>query len=302
MSEAGTLNQVLKLKELSKSGIVSLVLISVVAGFLLSVPLELAFSAGRMILTLAAIMLLASGSSALNQFQESIEDSKMDRTKGRPIPSGTLSPKVALAFIVLAIGGGFSVLTALNPRAGILGGLAVILYNGFYTRWWKRKWAFAAVPGAVPGALPILIGSVCADGRLDSLSGWYLFAVLFFWQMPHFWCLALKYSDDYAKGGFPTLPVVYGERATLFQITIWTFAYMALALIGPFFLQVGVFYFVVSVLMSIKITQELVLYLKKKEQKNWLRFFLWINFSLIIYLAAAVIDRWHVYLVPRFSL
>src|SRR6185437_16687128 len=94
----------------------------------------------------------------------------------------------------------------------VLGLLAVLSYNGLYTLWWKRRWSYAAIPGAIPGALPILMGHYAAAGHLGAPAGIYLFLLLFFWQMPHFWVLALRFRADYEKGDFPTLPVTHGPE------------------------------------------------------------------------------------------
>jgi protoheme IX farnesyltransferase len=284
-------------KELSKSGIVALVLISVLGGYLIGQPSEIIFSLPHMILTLFGILFLASGSSALNQLQEIEADSKMPRTAKRPLPSGRISRTTAVVFVVTFLLLGAFLLWKISPTELILGITAVISYNGFYTLWWKRHWSYAAVPGAIPGALPILMGHLAATGNLLAPGGIYLFFILFFWQMPHFWALALRYREDYASGSFPTLPVTHGAGVTVFQIVLWCLAYVALALVAPLFLRVGAFYLVTTVLMSAKLLWELVRFVKQPESKRWLHFFLWINFSLIAYIGFAAVDLWSVYLV-----
>jgi protoheme IX farnesyltransferase len=283
-------------KELSKSGIVALVLISVLGGYLIGQPSETPFSGGRMLLTLMGILFLASASSALNQLQEVSADAKMPRTAKRPLPSGRISKKGAAFFVVLFMALGLFLLSQISMTELGLGALAVICYNGFYTLWWKRHWSYAAVPGAIPGALPILMGHLAATGKLLAPSGIYLFFILF-WQMPHFWALALRYRDDYASGKFPTLPVTHGSGVTVFQIVLWCLAYVALALVAPLFLKVGSFYLLTTVAMSAKLLWELVRFVKQPESKRWLHFFLWINFSLIAYIGCAAVDLWSIYLV-----
>lgn len=285
------------IRELSKSGIVALVLISVLGGYLAGHPFEQSLDLIKLSSTLIAILLLASGSSALNQWQESRLDARMDRTAQRPIPSGRISKNAALLFSVVTIVTGALFLFFINPSVGLLGLSAVIFYNGFYTLWWKPKMAFAAVPGAVPGALPILMGYAAACGSVWTPGGLYLFALLFFWQMPHFWVLALKYRNDYAQGGFPTLPVAMGEFITIRHIVLWCLAYVAIALGAPIFIRVGSVALVSNVLMSAVLIYQLVGFVKKPEGKAWLKFFLWVNFSLIIYIGSIVADLWSVYLI-----
>ncbi len=288
--------------ELSKSGIVTLVLISVFAGYLIGQPSELPFDWKRMLLTLLGLLFVASGSSALNQYQERTIDAQMPRTSGRPLPTGRISPTAVLIFVGITILVGSFILYTLSPSLFYLGLLAIFSYNGLYTLWWKKHWAFGAVPGAIPGALPILMGFTSAQGEILHPAGLYLFFLLFFWQMPHFWSLAIRYQKDYEQGGFPTLPVKLGLGVTLHQIILWCLAYVGIAVIAPLFLPVRWIYLIPTLLMSLKVIQELYGFVKSPESKKWLHFFLWVNFSLIIYLAAAVIDLWCIYLpIPHFT-
>jgi protoheme IX farnesyltransferase len=190
---------------------------------------------------------------------------------------------------------GFILLLKLDDSLFFLGLIAVIFYNGFYTLWWKRNWSHAAIPGAIPGALPILMGYTSSSGNLFDPAGLYLFAVLFFWQMPHFWVLALHYQKDYAKGGFPTLPVKYGTGITLNQIIIWCLCYLQLAIIAPLFIRVKWVYLIPSFLVAAKVAWELDGFVKNPDGKKWLHFFLWVNISLIIFLTTAVADLWIIY-------
>jgi protoheme IX farnesyltransferase len=285
------------LRELSKSGIVTLVLISVLGGYLIGQPFESPLSLLRLTQTLFGVLFLASGSSALNQYQERHIDAEMPRTAKRPLPSGRMSPASVLAFVIGSILLGLVLLAQVSREVFALGIAAVISYNGLYTMWWKRRWAYAAVPGAIPGALPILMGYAAASGDLWQPGGIYLFFLLFYWQMPHFWVLALKFEKDYRMGGFPTLPVARGSQVTVSQIVIWCLAYVALALMAPLFLKTHAIYLSIAVAVSLMVLRELRSFVKAPDQsKAWLRFFLWINFSLIFYIAGAAIDLWSIYL------
>jgi protoheme IX farnesyltransferase len=290
-------------RELAKSGIVALVLISVLGGYLAGHPFEQPLSLGRMIHTLMGIFLLAAGSSALNQLQEVRTDSAMPRTARRPIPSGRITVRHAAIFCGVTLGAGLALLYLLDFAVFWMGIAAVFSYNVLYTLWWKRHWAFAAIPGAIPGALPILMGYTAAHGDPWAPGGLFLFFILFYWQMPHFWSLAIRFRDDYAQGGVPTLPVSHGDGPTRFHIMLWSFTYVALGFAGTFFLRTGWVYLVIAALTGAKVLQELAKYLKASElnpgdQKPWLPYFLWVNFSLIFYVFGAVADLWSVYLVP----
>jgi protoheme IX farnesyltransferase len=285
--------------ELAKSGIVALVLISVLGGYLSGHPLERPLSLGHLGATLLGILLLSAGSSALNQLQERGLDATMPRTSKRPLPSGRLSLIEVRFFVVSCLAGGMTILWRLDPRLAGLGVLAVLSYNGLYTLWWKRKLPFAAVPGAIPGALPIWMGHLASSGELFAPGGLYLFAILFFWQMPHFWSLALRFSEDYAQGGIPTLPVAGGTGITLRQIVHWCLAYCAIALGAPLFFKVGPLYLLLALGGAAWVLAELWRFVREPAEsagKGWLRFFLAVNFSLILFVGAIVIDLWSIYL------
>jgi protoheme IX farnesyltransferase len=287
------------LLKLTKSEIVLLEAITLAAGYFIGQSIEMPINWQRFLFTLIGVSCLALGSGALNQIQERGEDSQMARTRDRPLPSGRISLRLAISstFILFFIGS--LLLSYVSYPVLFLGVFAVISYNVLYTMWWKRKMAYAAVPGAIPGSLPILIGYIAASGQIFDYRGYYLFAILFFWQMPHFWVLALKYSNDYDQGGFPTLPVARGNHVTRFQITLWCLAYAALGLLSPLFFPIGNIGLLGCLVISGWLIFELVRFLKNPEQKTWLRFFLSINFSLIFYLGVIAVDLWSIYLHPR---
>jgi len=287
------------LLQLTKAEIVLLEVITLIAGFLIGQSLEVPIPGMRFLLVIVGVSALALGSGALNQIQEREEDSQMKRTQSRPLPAGRISLPIALCIVASLFLAGTLCLLNVSRSVVILGWLAVVSYNGLYTLWWKRKLAFAAIPGAIPGALPILIGFQAAVGNLTDVRGYYLFAILFFWQMPHFWVLALKYSNDYDRGGFPTLPVARGSQVTRFQITLWCLAYSAIGLLSALFFPIGIIGLLGSLAVSIWLIFELVRFLKHPEQKTWLRFFLSINFSLILYLGVISTDLWSILLHPR---
>lgn len=290
-------------RELSKSGIVALVLISVLGGYWVGQSPEAPIDLLRMLMTLCGVLGLASGSSALNQLQEVEIDASMPRTAKRPLPSGRITRSDAWIFIFTMFAIGIGLLAAVGGQVLALGLAAAISYNGLYTLWWKKHWAYAAVPGAIPGALPILIGYAAASGDALAPAGIYLFFVLFYWQMPHFWVLALRFKKDYALGQVPTLPVARGDGVTVFQIVLWCLAYVALALIAPLFLKTGAVYTAVALPVCGMILWELRSFARASgdpQSKGWLRFFLWINFSLILFIGAAVLDLWSVHLFAPF--
>ncbi len=165
-----------------------------------------------LITTLLGILLLAMGSSALNEYQERHFDAIMPRTWHRPIPRGDLSPAAALAIACgLAVSGFLVLLLAHNLASALLGALAMLWYNAFYTPL-KRVSAFAVVPGSLIGALPPAIGWTAAGGHISDPSILALAFVFFIWQVPHFWMLVALHAEGYEEAGFPTLVKVFGRQ------------------------------------------------------------------------------------------
>ncbi len=145
--------------------------------------------------------LAAAGAAALNQWWERRLDALMHRTKSRPIPAGRMLARDALIFgCLLSIGGVVYLAFACNWLSALLAGATVAIYIFAYTPL-KRVSTFNTLVGAFPGALPPVVGWAAASGRVD-IGAWSLFAILFFWQLPHFFAIAWMYREDYARAGF----------------------------------------------------------------------------------------------------
>ena len=201
-------------------------------------------------LTAFAITLCAAGAAVLNQWMESSLDGMMERTKLRPLPRGKINHTHALFFgMVLSIFGLFILYYYCSLLSFGLALLTLFSYLLIYTPM-KRVSPINTVIGAFPGALPPLIGWSAASGTL-SLSSGLLFAILFFWQMPHFYALAWLYKEDYASAGFKMLSLKdkHGE-----QVATRSFLYTVLLLITtvlPFYLGLAsVFYLCVVILVN----------------------------------------------------
>jgi protoheme IX farnesyltransferase len=278
--------------DLTKFGIVVFVIISGLAGYATSFRIELAFDWNHLLSLIGGLYFLSSGSLALNQVQEWKIDAKMARTASRPIASGKIKPAAGgiLAACFLFIG--LQLLLQCSVGAAGLGALTVALYNGVYTYIWKPKWIFGAVPGAIPGALPVTIGYAANDSAIFSRDSVYLFLIMFLWQMPHFWTLAIKFKDDYAKAGVPTLPVALGVERTIYHIGIYTFAYVAVAVASPWLVHASWVYLALVVPLGAKVLQEFYRFFKSKGTERWLAFFLWTNVSMLVFIIVPVIDKW----------
>lgn len=185
--------------ELTKPGIVRMVLITAAAGFVMGSGSLI--EVRTLIHTLIGMGLAAAGSCGLNHWLEWQPDSRMKRTASRPIPSGQISARAALIFsLVLSIAGVVYLGLFVNALTTCLTALSLLTYVGVYTPLKRITW-FNTVIGAVPGALPILAGWTAAGGPFDS-RGLILFGIMFLWQMPHFFALAWMYREEYSGAGF----------------------------------------------------------------------------------------------------
>ena len=187
--------------ELGKVRITLAVSITTLTGYLLhTTSLSTALP-----LTVLGIFLLASGASALNHLQEFRYDSRMKRTRQRPLPSGRISPAGAF-WITLAysLPGGFLLFLGTGWTGLVLGLLAYFWYNIVYT-YLKRVTAWAVIPGSLIGSIPPVIGWISAGGSLGDPAVLPIASFFFVWQVPHFWLLILKYGKEYEEAGFPSL-------------------------------------------------------------------------------------------------
>jgi protoheme IX farnesyltransferase len=224
------------LPELFKARLTMLVLLTTLVGFYLAHrgPMNWLLLCH----TLIGTGLLACGAAALNQYLERDFDALMERTARRPLPAGLIQPQT-----VVVLGGVASVTGLLwlafgaNLLTAVLGAVTLISYLFIYTPL-KRKTELNTIIGAVPGALPPLMGWTAARGDL-SVEGWALFAILFFWQLPHFLAIAWMYRDDYARGGFIMLPLVDRDGARTGRSAVSHTLGLLPVSLSPFIFQVS---------------------------------------------------------------
>jgi len=175
-----------------------------------------------MICTVLGGTFAAGGANAINMYVDRDIDRLMERTKGRPLVTGAMSPRAALTFAVGLEVVAFGFLWAtVNLLSAVLAVVACLFYVFVYTLWLKRTSSRNIVIGGAAGAVPVLIGWSSVTGTLD----WapvILFAIIFYWTPPHFWALAIRYRDDYAAADVPMLPVVESLRHTSVRILGYT--------------------------------------------------------------------------------
>ncbi|OCB74368.1 protoheme IX farnesyltransferase [Flavobacterium crassostreae] len=210
----------LDFKEITKAGLAISVLFSSIAGYFLGVNDENPFQWSVLILLTIGGYCMVGASNAYNQVIEKDLDALMDRTKNRPVPSGRMSPRVALVVASLLTVIGISMLYYINPKSAMFGAVSIFLYTSVYTPL-KTVTSLSVFVGAFPGAIPFMLGWVAATGNFGIEAG-TLFLIQFFWQFPHFWAIGWFLYDDYKKAGIFMLPTTKKDKGTALQIILYT--------------------------------------------------------------------------------
>ncbi|MEX1091815.1 MAG: heme o synthase [Acidimicrobiia bacterium] len=205
---------------LTKPRIIELLLITTVPAMVLAAG---GWPGTRLVVaTLVGGTLSAAGANTLNCVYDADIDELMRRTPGRPLARHEVSPKNALIFGVVLGAAGFVVLWATsNLLAAALSTAALLFYVFVYTIYLKRRSTQNIVIGGAAGAAPALVGWAAVTGSL-AITPWVLFLIVFYWTPPHFWALAVRYRDDYARAGVPMLPVVAGVEHTTRRMLLYT--------------------------------------------------------------------------------
>jgi protoheme IX farnesyltransferase len=263
---------------LAKPRLNFLVVVSALAGYIMAGG-DTA-NAVRLVLMLAGTALVACGASAFNQVIEREPDGLMKRTRLRPVPDGRLQPGEALVFATVMSAGGLLVLAAgVNLLSAVVAGATLLTYALIYTPL-KRRSSFSTVVGAIPGALPPVIGWAAASGSL-SPGAWILFGIVFLWQLPHFLAIAWIYREDYARAGFPMLPVVEPDgRSTGRQAMLYCAALLPVSLAPTLVGMTGTAYFAAALVLSLLFLVLTVKFARTRAVRDARRLF----FGSIIYL------------------
>ena len=276
------------ISELHKFRITFSVTLTTLAGFTLTAGTI----DNRIFLPLLGIFFLSSGAAAFNEYQERDMDARMERTRKRPIPSGSIKastvlvislPEIVAGTVLVYIGSGFT--------AALLGFMAFVWYNVIYTPL-KKLSPFAVIPGSVIGAIPPMVGWVAGGGSLLDPKLFVLAFFFFMSQVPHFWLLMLRYGDDYNTAGFPTI----NKILTNTQIKRVTFVWIVATSINIFLLLfVGLFQTLFFKIVVVASAVWLVIIfsnlLKKSEEKlDSFRYFMLLNIVMLVIIISMVID------------
>jgi protoheme IX farnesyltransferase len=236
--------------------------------------------------------LAAGAANALNCYIDRDIDQVMRRTSRRPLPAHIVSPRAALIFgLGLAVVSVTLMAAFTNPLATALTVAAIVYYDLVYTMWLKRTTPQNTVWGGICGAMPVLIGWSAVTGSLAA-PAWVLFAVVFLWQPPHFYALAIKFKDDYARAGIPMLPVVASARRVGLESVVYSWLTLAASLalwplgMSPLY---GLTALVVGALL-VREAHRLHTRARRGEPLRTMRLFHWSTTYLTILFVAVAID------------
>ncbi len=273
---------------LTKPRVIELLLVTAVP------PMVLAQQGLPRLSLIAAVViggaLAAGGANTINCWIERDRDQLMKRTHNRPLPQGQIVPTRALAFGIALNVVAFVVLASVaNLLAAALTLSATLFYVFVYTLWLKPRTVQNIVIGGAAGAVPALVGWAAVRNGLGA-PAWLLFAIVFFWTPAHFWALAMKYRDDYAAGGFPMFPVVYGIELTTRRIAAYATITVALTFAMTLTNDVGRIYAIsVFVLGALFVTRAFAL-VREPSPKRAIQFFGWSNVYLMLVFVAVAVD------------
>ncbi|MDX1977196.1 MAG: heme o synthase [Pseudanabaenaceae cyanobacterium bins.68] len=242
-----------------------------------------------LLVTILGGTLAAASANVINCIYDRDIDQAMERTRFRPIPAGRVSIRDACIF---AMGLGMSAFGLLywgaNLLAALLAMAGIATYVGIYTIWLKRSSSQNIVIGGAAGAIPPLVGWAAVTGDLG-WGAWVLFAIICIWTPPHFWALALMIQDEYAAVGVPMLPVVAGERATSWQILIYTLVLLPVSLLLVYPLGImGAFYGVVALVCGVNFVIKACLLIQNPTDQQLARNLFKFSVFYLLYLCIAI--------------
>lgn len=265
---------------LTKPRIVLLVLLTAAAGVFVAPRAVNAVTLACFLLGTASV---AGGVNALNQFMEREHDGRMRRTRLRPLPAGRLTPRVAFLFAMTIVIAGIALLwIAVNALTAALAAFTAVTYLLVYTPL-KRVSSLCTIVGAIPGAIPPLMGWTAATNAIEPL-GLMLFAILFFWQLPHFAAISWIYRDDYRAAGFVMSSGVSATRQAILFAAVLLTATLAPWLAGP----AGVVYGCIAICAGIVLIALAIAFNAHRDNRSAWRLFAASNAYLVVVMIALV--------------
>jgi protoheme IX farnesyltransferase len=272
--------------ELTKPKVQSLLLLTTIATMYVAGDPSPALVA----LTCLGGYLSAGGAGAVNHWFDRDIDLQMARTANRPVPSGRVSPRAALAFgCTLAALSLLELTLAVNPLAAGLSFAGFLGYVFVYTVWLKRRTPQNIVIGGAAGAVPPLVGWAAVTGSVSGTAV-ILFFIVFFWTPPHFWALSLLMKGEYEKVGVPMLPVVRGEAETRRQILLYAVLLYAVTQLPFCAGGFGAIYLVCSLTLGVLFVAGAVRLYRRADRASALRLYLFSLAYLALLFCAMVAD------------
>lgn len=275
--------------ELTKPKVVALILFTALVGMLLSSG-EIAWN--TLLFGLVGIGLAAAAGAALNHVVDQRIDALMERTKGRPLPSGHMDTPHALGFALFLAGFSFLLLALLvNLLTALLTFGAFIGYAVIYTVYLKRNTPQNIVWGGLAGAMPPLLGWVAVTGEIHA-HAWLLVLLIFVWTPPHFWSLAIKRRNEYAQAGIPMLPVTHGVLFTKQQILLYSLMLLVVSLM-PFSVEMmGPLYLVGAMILGLVFVYRAIRLLVSTSEAEAMKTFGYSILYLSMMFALMLLDRY----------
>lgn len=254
--------------ELTKPGISKMVMMTTLAGYHLALPSTTSLfsttQAAHLAATMFGTLLISSGSCVVNHILERDVDARMKRTAKRPIPSGAISVRSASIFAAVLSLGGAALLLTVNALTFWLAIATWLSYVMVYTPM-KTRSSLAVIVGGIPGALPFMGGWTAVTGSADTMA-WVLFAILFFWQLPHFYALSWMYRADYRDGGMILRAISDESGKTLaVQMTLTSFLLLVCAVLPTVIGVTGTVYLVGVSALGLWLTVQSALFYRNPD-------------------------------------
>jgi protoheme IX farnesyltransferase len=275
---------------LCKPNVVALVIFTAIAGMILSTPGALPLNI--FIFATLGIGLAAASGAALNQLVEQHIDARMERTQDRPLPQGDVDSVNALIFaIVLALMSMLLLVLFVNTLTAVLAFISLVGYAVIYTMFLKRTTPQNIVLGGAAGAAPPILGWTAMTGEIHS-DALILFLIIFIWTPPHFWALAIRRREEYAKVDIPMLPVTHGVAFTKLQILLYTIMLVAVSVL-PFIVNMsGLIYLVGALALGVGFLHNAIALYRSDNDQLAMKTFGYSIFYLSILFAFLLLDHY----------
>jgi protoheme IX farnesyltransferase len=265
-------------------------LIATFGGYALASKWQVQEQWGTLLFAVLGAALVMACSTVMNNYLDRDLDVLMKRTESRALPMGRLKPYAVFMYSSLLGITGLVVLTfGVNVKTAILGFIGIFVYIVIYTLWLKRHSTWSTSIGGISGAMPPVIGYMAYKDAFD-LGAWLLFALLFLWQPPHFWSLAIRKREEYRAAGFPLLPVVKGVLRTKIQMIPYVVALIPAIVLFYHFGYVGLLFLIPTLVLNVYWLYHCILGFYTRDDQVWAKknFYFSILFLMVAFILMVV--------------